>query len=72
MLNANTLFPKDQGTSALILTLDSHDKPIFCDNFIYCLSLVKFMKKKDKLGVIYAQNNIGNFNDTVHETNAAP
>lgn len=70
MLNANILLSKDQGTYARILTPYSHDKPTFCDNFIHYLSSVKLMKKQAKLGVIYTQNKIGIFSETMCEINA--
>lgn len=70
MLNANILLPKDQGTNARIRTPYSHDNITFCEDFTYYLSSVKLMKKNTKLGVIYAQNKIGIFSETVCEINA--
>lgn len=69
-LNANILLSKDQGTYVQILTPYLHDKPTFCDNLIYYLSLVKPRKKNAKLGVVYIQNKIGIFSETVCEANA--
>lgn len=69
MLNANILLSKDQGTFAWILTPYSHDKPTFFVTTYY-LSSVKLMKKQAKLGVVYTQNKIGIFSETICEIKA--